>query len=107
MNFRALLTVVFLVLVGTSGVSAKEGKGQKKPKHREIPPGLEKKIERGKSLPPGWQKKLKVGHVIDKQVYRHATIVVPVNRDGSMTVEIDGRLLRLAKKTREILEILK
>ena len=28
------------------------------PRYRSLPPGLQKKIARGKPLPPGWQKKL-------------------------------------------------
>lgn len=28
------------------------------PKYRNLPPGLQKKVARGKPLPPGWQKKM-------------------------------------------------
>ncbi|BBB26647.1 conserved hypothetical protein [Amphritea japonica ATCC BAA-1530] len=43
------------------------GKGKKKEKR--IPPGLQKKLERGGELPPGWQNKVAVGEVLDSDLY--------------------------------------
>ncbi len=46
------------------------GKGRDKPKKKKrLPPGLQKKVERGGELPPGWQKKLARGEVLDADLY--------------------------------------
>ena len=71
-----------------------------------LPPGLEKKVERGGELPPGWEKKLVVGHILDDDIYAHARVVIPVGDDGIATVEIGGRVLRLLQDTHSIVEIL-
>lgn len=87
------------------GVQAKPP--HKDNKHGSLPPGLQKKQARGQSLPPGWQKKLKKGAILDVEVYRHAKVVVPVDKQGLITISIDDRLLRLDKVTRKIISILK
>lgn len=71
-----------------------------------LPYGLQKKLNRGQSLPPGWQKKLYVGRVLDKRIYRHGDIVVPIDRHGLVTLRVEGKLIRLYQATREIAEIL-
>jgi hypothetical protein len=47
--------------------NAQQGKGKNKQKR--IPPGLQKKLERGGQLPPGWQNKVAVGEVLDNDLY--------------------------------------
>ncbi|UTA48202.1 hypothetical protein L1F30_01360 [Simiduia sp. 21SJ11W-1] len=71
-----------------------------------LPPGLQKKVQQGKPLPPGWEKKLSRGDRLDDDIYARGRVVVPIGRDGSVTIEVDGRLIRLHEKTREILDIL-
>lgn len=101
-NKLTLALVALLIAFGSPIVNGKKDK-----KDKPLPPGLEKKAEQGKPLPPGWQKKLKVGKRLDNDIYSHAKVVVPIGKDGILTVNIDGRLLRLRDKTREIIEILK
>lgn len=48
--------------------NAASGTGQHKGKKKELPKGLQKKLERGGELPPGWQKKLERGEVLDPQL---------------------------------------
>jgi hypothetical protein len=79
---------------------------QDKDKHKQLPPGLQKKVDRGEPLPPGWQKKLAKGEILDMNVYRHSEVVVPLDSHGLVTVRIEGKLIRLYDATREILEIL-
>lgn len=76
-----------------------------KPHGDGLPPGLQKKAARGQNLPPGWQKKLAVGQVMQKDIYDQGT-VVNANDNGLVTIRIDGRLVRLIKDTREIVQIL-
>ncbi len=78
-----------------------------KKKSGSLPPGLEKKVSKGKPLPPGWQKKLRHGDVLEPDIYARGSVVVPVGKDGAITIEVEGTLLRLHDKTRQIIEILK
>jgi hypothetical protein len=78
----------------------------KKDKSGQLPPGLQKKVDRGEPLPPGWQKKIAKGDILDKNIFRHGKIVVPVDPYGIITVRIDGKLLKLNKNTRKIIDIL-
>ena len=75
-------------------------------KSKGLPPGLQKKAARGEALPPGWQKKLAVGQRMDRAVYDHGQIVVPVDKKGILTLRVEGKLVRLMSATREIVEIL-
>ena len=78
----------------------------KKDKDKQLPPGLQKKVESGQSLPPGWQKKLAKGEVMDKNVYQQSQVVVPIDSHGLVTIRIEGKLVKLYKATREIVEVL-
>lgn len=78
----------------------------KQDKDHQLPPGLQKKAERGQPLPPGWQKKLYKGEIMDKEIYRHSQIVVPLDSKGLLTVRIEGKLVKLYEATREIVEVL-
>ncbi|WP_296980764.1 MULTISPECIES: hypothetical protein [unclassified Thalassolituus] len=72
----------------------------------DLPPGLEKKVHNGGSLPPGWQKRVHVGQRLDRDIYDHHEIVVPVDENGLLTVRIGGKLIRLIEATREVVEVL-
>ena len=98
MKIFNLVTLIILVSFITTPAFAKKGKP--------LPPGLQKKAAQGKPLPPGWQKKLAKGEVMHLDVYRHKTIVVPVDKHGLLTIRIEGKLVRLYEATREIVEIL-
>jgi len=82
-------------------------KPDKEKGHKSLPPGLEKKMERGQQLPPGWEKKLEVGKPIEKEVYEQSKVVVPVDDKGLLTIEVGGKLVRLYEATHEVVEILK
>lgn len=87
-----------VLAIGTANALAKPNK--------DLPPGLQKKVENGGELPPGWQKKLQVGHVLDYDIYRHGVIVKPVDSHGIVTISIEGEIVRLMHHTREIVDIL-
>ncbi|SEA12033.1 hypothetical protein [Microbulbifer marinus] len=72
----------------------------------ELPPGLQKKVERGGELPPGWKKKLQVGEILEPEIYHHGVIVKPVDKYGMVTISIEGEIVRLMHHTHEIVEIL-
>lgn len=101
---RVLLASMIVVIasLGADHSAAKPGKEG----HGALPPGLQKKAARGEPLPPGWQKKLAVGDVLDESIYARGDVVVPMGNNGSISIEIDGTILRLNAKTRKVLEIL-
>ena len=81
-------------------------------KNKGLPPGLAKKVARGGELPPGWQKKCVRGEILPEPVFKaahplpHELIVkLPPPPVGTITVAIDGKIVRLAKATREILDV--
>ncbi|MDE3271425.1 hypothetical protein [Pseudoalteromonas sp. G4] len=98
-----LVTLASLCLM----VSPLHAKNDKHNKGNSLPPGLQKKVARTGELPPGWQKKIQVGKPIDREIYSHSKIIAPVDHKGLITVNIDGRIIRLIEATREVVKILK
>jgi len=86
-----------------------EGPG-KRPKG--LPPGLAKKAARGGELPPGWQKTCIRGQIMPKEVFKvchpmpqEVVVKLPPPPPGTILVTIDGKVVRLAKATLEILDV--
>ncbi len=71
-----------------------------------LPPGLYKKHKNGKPLPPGWQKKLHRGDILDDSIYARGRIVVPLGKDGSISIEVEGTFITLHEKTRTIIGVM-
>ncbi len=96
------LAIPFFILLSTSSFADNQ-------KHKDLPPGLQKKVERGGELPPGWKKKLRKGYVLDNNIFSHGVILngkypmIP----GTSVYRIDDKVLRLSIATREIIDILK
>lgn len=87
------------------------GKGRG-PKAKSLPPGLAKQVARGRELPPGWQKKCVRGEIMPLEVFEHChplpldvLVKLPSPPHGTILVAIDGKVVRLAKATREILDV--
>ncbi len=87
--------------------------GQQEGKHpRGLPPGLAKKVARGGKLPPGWQDKCTPGEIMPAEVYRECrplppelVVKLPAGPLGTVTVAVEGRVVRLLEATREILDV--
>jgi len=67
---------------------------------------------RGGELPPGWQKKVARGEVMDRDLYllssrvpRHIVQELPRQPRGTVLVVLEGKIVRLAQATREILDV--
>jgi hypothetical protein len=91
-------------------VEEKHPKKGKKPK--KLPPGLQKKLDRGGSLPPGWEKKLRKGEVVPPEIYEqchplpHEVMVeLPPQPSGTILIAVGGKVARILAATREILDI--
>jgi len=104
MKIRKLLIMLFAVSLIAGPAYAKSNKTPKRSKA--LPPGLHKKAEKGMPLPPGWQKKLSKGDILDNSIYSRGKIVVPLGRDGTISIEVEGTILKLHEKTRRIIDIL-
>lgn len=77
-----------------------------------LPPGLQKKVERGGELPPGWQKKIARGEVLDARVYGHSRPLppdllkrLPPQPSGTIVITIEGKVVRLVEATLVILDV--
>ncbi len=86
--------------------------GKKGKKAKSLPPGLAKKVARGGKLPPGWEKKLVKGEVMPEPVLKECrplpkeiVIKLPVPPPETILRAIEGRIVRLHEKTREILDV--
>jgi len=81
---------------------------------RRLPPGLAKKVARGGPLPPGWEKKCVVGRPMPAEVYAEChplptelVVKLPPAPEPALTVTVavQGKVVRLLKATREILDV--
>ena len=68
------------------------------PRYRSLPPGLQKKVARGKSLPPGWQKKFEPFPVA---IERRLSPLPEGHRRGV----IDGHAVIYNSRTNVILDV--
>ena len=91
---------------------AREQKPKNGQAQRPLPPGLQKKVAKGGKLPPGWQKKCSKGEVLQPGVFEHCRplpeeiiVKLPPPPPRTILVTIDGKVVRLAKATREILVV--
>jgi hypothetical protein len=88
------------------------GKGPAWKRQGGLPPGLQKKLDRGGELPPGWQKKLNAGEVMQPEIYQQAA---PLPKDIFMTLPpqphdteiltVEDKVVRVMKDTRRILDV--
>ena len=104
MKIRKMLIMLLIASVVIGPAYAGQGDGKKKGKS--LPPGLYKKLEKGKPLPPGWQKKLSRGDILDGAIYAQGTIVVPLGKDGTLSIKIEGTVFKLFAGSRKIIDIL-
>jgi hypothetical protein len=100
MKLKSIITFTLLLSLCSGSVFAAS-----KNIDKQLPQGLQMKVDRGGSLPPGWQKKLAKGEVLEESVYNHSVLVIPLDSKGLLTVRVEGKLIQLVEATREIIEI--
>jgi hypothetical protein len=90
----------------------REGQSVRADNGKKLPPGLAKKLVNGSDLPPGWQKKCVRGEVMPRLVYdschplpKELIEKLPPQPPGTILVAVEGKVVRLAKATREILDV--
>ena len=96
---KSIITLLVVLSICSGTALAKHEKD------KSLPQGLQMKLDRGGSLPPGWERKLARGQTLEEHIYRQSEIVIPVDREGLLTVRIEGKLIRLVEATREIIDI--
>jgi hypothetical protein len=104
-------TVLVAVLAAAIAAPAL-AKNDKQQGAASLPPGLQKKVSRGGQLPPGWQKRLQKGRPLEAELYRQAEPVpeqlrlkLPVGEAGSIDIRLEGKIVRLERASREILDV--
>ena len=102
MNLKSIITFTLLLSMCSGSVFA--AKVKEKNKDKQLPQGLQMKLDRGGSLPPGWQKKLVKGEILGEPIYHHSEVVIPLDSKGLLTVRVEGKLIQLIEATREIVE---
>lgn len=96
---KYLAMLFFLGLMSPSFVA------QATPGHNNgLPPGLQKKAERGEPLPPGWAKKLHRGDRFPEHYYRYSDVYRVDDRYDR--IRLEDRIYRVIRDTREIVDIL-
>jgi len=103
MKLKSIITLTLLLSMCSGSVYA--AKVKEKNKDKQLPQGLQMKLDRGGSLPPGWQKKLVKGEILSGPIYSHSEVVIPLDSKGLLTVRVEGKLIQLIESTREIVEI--
>lgn len=73
---------------------------------KSLPPGLEKKLEKGQPLPPGWQKKLAPGQFLPQDYYQRGRVIKRPAADGIISVQIEGTIIEVFEHSLEIVRIL-
>ena len=104
--YPVILTVLAVAFITNPAQAFKQNNGKGKGKGKSMPPGLQKKAANGKPLPPGWQKKLSTGDVLSDSLYSRGKVMVPLGKDGSISINIEGTLIKFDDKTRKIIKIL-
>lgn len=120
-NKNIILAVACVTLFGSSILSAKPNndnyderdyKEEKINQHKqkEIPHGLQKKLDNGERLPAGWEKKLAKGQIVDDHILHSGRILntnLYPNVINSDIYQVENKIFRISRDTKEILDILK
>ncbi|SDP67700.1 hypothetical protein [Desulforhopalus singaporensis] len=104
---------IIAVLICLVMVAPAFAKNDKEKKHKKLPPGLHKKLERTSELPPGWRKKIMKGEILDHDLYEigrnHPVDIGEYSLKpevGTRVMRIEDRIFRIKNDTREILEVI-
>lgn len=87
--------------------------GHKGGKVKDLPPGLQKKLERGGELPPGWQRKLERGDVVDHEVRAASHPIpeqladrLPYDAATEEIIRVQDKVIRMSKGEGTIIDVI-
>lgn len=88
-------------------------KGHKGGKVKDLPPGLQKKLDRGGDLPPGWQRKLERGDVVDREVRAASHPIpeqlaerLPYDAATEEIIRVQDKVIRMSKGEGTIIDVI-
>lgn len=96
---------IFMLVLCSSTLLFSQLAMAKPEKEKSLPPGLEKKLERGQPLPPGWQKKLSPGQFLAEDYFLRGRIIKRPADEGIISVQIEDTIIEVIEHTREIVRI--
>lgn len=119
MKIKSMLATIVSISLLLSVNSFAKDNGNKKNKQfkhqkaKQLPKGLQKKLNRGGVLPPGWRDKLIVGTKIDNQVLNNARVVYTSDyaesaykTPGTEVYKINDKIIKVLSATNVILDVL-
>lgn len=82
-------------------------------KQKNLPYGLQKKLQRGGELPPGWQTKVARGEVLDDEILRHSERLpddlvrrLGVLHDGTAIRRVGDKVVRVMEGNGTVLDVI-
>ena len=88
-------------------------KKNKKNKGKNIPFGLQKKLEPGGQLPPGWETKVARGEVLDDDILRQSERIpqelirqLPELRDGEAVRRVGNKVVRVLEGDGTVIDVI-
>ncbi|MFH0727187.1 MAG: hypothetical protein V2B19_12710 [Pseudomonadota bacterium] len=78
----------------------------KKDSENDLPSGLQQKIYRGgEHTSGGLHRQYRKGEILDRQTCDRSAIVEPENQKGVIGIQVEDKVLRVIRSTREIVDI--
>jgi hypothetical protein len=91
----------------------KADKKYKKNKDKQVPYGLQKKLDRGGQLPPGWEAKVARGEVLDSDILRYSERIphelarrLPTIRDGEEVRRVGNKVVRVLEGNGTVIDVI-
>ncbi len=82
-------------------------------KAKKLPPGLQKKLDRGGQLPPGWQTKVARGEVLEAEVLRHSERIpdelarrLPHQYEGEVVRRVGDKVVRVLEGNGTVIDVI-
>ena len=84
-----------------------------KGKKKQLPPGLQKKLNRGGEMPPGWTSKIARGDVLDVDTLRYSERLpddlyrrLPASRDGEAVRRVGDKVVRVVEGNGTVIDVI-
>ena len=115
-NMLAVIVSISLLLSVSTFAKDNSNKKSKKVKHqkaKQLPHGLQKKLNRGGTLPPGWRDKLIVGTKVDNRILDNGRVLYTSDYSkpeyktpGTEVYKVNDKIIKVLSATNVILDVL-
>lgn len=96
----------FIIVLCSSTLLFSQWALAKPDQDKSLPPGLQKKLEKGQALPPGWQKKLAPGQFLAQDYYQRSRVISRPAAEGIISIQIEDTIIEVFEHSLEIVRIL-